>query len=177
MTIRNLKALAAQGVSAWQASMPLGATLGAVVPDAERVFFTVVCGDQGAFVQVPAWEMTVPVAWEAAAAHLLNLIQDNRLRPLEDGRVPLEKWIVPTHVPVRGAAPDQGVDLAALLPDERARWAVAAALEDGEAHLELHGEVVWFAEPRYGSLVPLAELNYDEELGLVDQRVFPAEHI
>ncbi|UBV45407.1 hypothetical protein LAJ19_19950 (plasmid) [Deinococcus taeanensis] len=177
MTVQELQELAAQGVAEWQPGMPRDVTLGAEVPEVDSVFFTVVRGDQGAFVQVPAWEMTDPASWESAAARLLALIQDDRLLPLDEGRVPLVRWIVPPRVPQSGAGPAQYVDLEVLLPDDRVRWAVAAALEHQDAHLELHGELAWFAEPTSGSLVPVTELSYDEELGLVDRRAFPAEHV
>lgn len=74
--------------------------------------------------------------------------------------------------PVAEVAAEARTELADLIADDRVREVVAEAIARGEAHVEEREGVWWYVDPHFGPDLPLAELGYDETLGLVDRRRF-----
>jgi hypothetical protein len=164
-SVGQLKAWAAEGVAAWQQSMPPDVTLSAQVPDSDAVFFTVVRGRMGERVKVTAERMPDPDAW--ALATLLGSVQQGRLRPLRVGRVPLVRMLPLSE---QKAALTQGegtVYLRAALPDVEVRRVVLAAVRAGRGHLEVRGNETWYVNSQFGRDVRTQDLRYDPEKGLV----------
>lgn len=158
-SVEQLKAWAAEGVDAWQASMPPGVTFGAVVPDADAVFFTVTRGNEGSFIQVPAGKMNSPETWESAAASMLDAVHRDQLRPLEDGQVPLMKLILPQEEIDRPREEPTPIDLHALLPDPAVREIVLAEMAAGMAELEVRRTGLWYLNPVFGPEVLVRQLH------------------
>lgn len=166
-TVEQLKAWAAEGVEQWQASMPPGVTFGVVVPDADAVFFTVIRGNEGSFIQVPAGKMNSPETWASAAASMLDAVHRDQLRPLEDGQVPLMKLILPQEEIDRPREAPTPIDLHALLPDPAVREIVLAELAAGVAELEERRTGLWYLNPAFGPEVLVRQLHVDGQGRLV----------
>ncbi len=142
-TVEQLKDWAAEGVAAWQASMPPGVTFGAVVPDVDAVYFTVTQRNQGTFIQVPAVTMNNPETWQSAAARLLGAVHRDQLQLLNNGEVPLLRLSLSREQP-------SPLDLNALLADAAVREVVRAEISAGMAALRMRRNGLWYLNPAFG---------------------------
>lgn len=166
-SVEQLKAWAAEGVEKWQVSMPPGVTFGAVVPDADAVFFTVTQGNKGTFIQVPAGRMNSPETWESAATRMLDAVHRDELSPLENGEVPLGKIILPREEIDRPREEPAPIDLHALLPDPAVREVVLAEMAAGVTELEARRDGLWYLNPAFGPDVLVRQLHVDGQGRLV----------